>query len=105
MGFLPHLYPLGFREIRTLVTAGMTGVAHARTPEIVRFHGSPFSIPELIRVGGDDRTILDPADLAGRLPQQLKQPFVPVYHRITYFKGLPLMIEIFPSASNSLIAR
>ena len=66
MGFLPHLYPLGLGEIRALVTAGMTGVAHARRPEIVRFQGSPFSIPKLVRVGGDDRTVLDPADLAGR---------------------------------------
>ena len=105
MGFLPHLYPLGLRKIRALVTAGMTGVTHARTPEIVRFHGSPFSIPELVRMGGYDRTVLDPADLAGRLSQQLKQLFVPVYHRITYFNGLPLIVEIFPSASNSLIAR
>ena len=72
MGFLPHFYPLGFREIRALVTAGMTGVAHARTPKIVRLDRSPFSIPELVRVSGYYGTVLNPADLAGRLPQQLE---------------------------------
>jgi hypothetical protein len=105
MGFLPHLHPLGLGEIRALVTAGMAGVAHARTPKIVRFHGPPFSIPELVRVSGDHRAVLNPADLAGRFSQELQQPFVAVDHRITYFMGLSLIVEILPSALNSFRTR
>lgn len=105
MGFLPHLCPLGLGHLGALIAICMTGVAHGRDPEIVTFLATAFFIPELIGVSGYYRTVLDATNLARGFPQQLQQPFVPVYHRIIYFRGLPWMVEILPSSSNSLIAR
>ena len=105
VSLLPHLYPLGLRHLGALVAICMAGVTHGRGPKIVTFLATPFFIPELIGVSGNYRTVLDATDLARGFPQQLQKAFVPVYHRITYFRGLPWMVEILPSSSNSLIAR
>lgn len=71
MSLFPHLNPLGLGEIGALVAAGMTPVTHGADPEVVTFLATALFISELIRVSGYYGSILDPADLAGRLPNGL----------------------------------
>jgi hypothetical protein len=105
MGVFPHFHPLGLGEVGALVAASMAPVTHGSNPEVMGLDGSALPISKLVWVGSDHRTVLDPTDLAGGLPQQLQQPFIAVDHRITYFMGLSLIVEILPSALNSFKTR
>ena len=55
-----------------LVTAGMTGPAHGRDPEIVTFGATAFVIPELIGVSGYYCTVLFEANHAWRFTDHLE---------------------------------
>lgn len=61
-----------------LVDLGMAGVAHGRNRPIVGLECFALAVSELVGVGRDDGPILDAADLAGKLPDGLKQFLVAI---------------------------
>lgn len=62
----------------SLVDLRVTGVAHGRNRPIVGLECFALAVSELVGVGRDNGPILDAADLAGKLPDGLKQFLVAI---------------------------
>ena len=105
MGLLPHGNPFLFGQVPTLVTAGMTGVAHGRDSKIVTFGATAFVIPELIGVSGYYCSVLFEANHARRFTDHIKQPAVAVCHFSLYCTGLLGIVSTLPSTISSFMTR
>lgn len=75
---VPEAESCGFVEVFALVYLGVAGVAHGRDGPIVGLECFALAVSELVGMGRDDGPILDAADLAGKLPDGLKQFLVAI---------------------------
>ena len=63
VGFIPSVYTVLFGHVSTLVNFCMAGKAQSGNTVIMGLDSPSLSIPQLVGMSGNHRTVLRPADL------------------------------------------